>query len=255
MSALLAKYLRPAYRVPALQARTLDARARDDTLRLFRAIMADGLPEPSHAEVAPGDDLPLPPLAPQYAYAEVNAHPRRRALASCCRIWLRRCWRHSAPAPTPRPPRPRCGRFPTSVTWQIGLASSPASERRSASPARSWQRPTSPTTSGASPSSTSPSAAPGWRPSRKYSAAGLAYRTAQCGCYVEQNHACAVDAALVAVSHMLRWGALDLTRGAIPLLTTLAPHARQELADAALVLEEGPGDHLTRGGHRLGAQL
>ncbi|KPV51124.1 hypothetical protein SE17_23000, partial [Kouleothrix aurantiaca] len=49
MAALLARYERPTEGVSSLVARAQDARAREETLRLFRAIVAAGFTAPSHA--------------------------------------------------------------------------------------------------------------------------------------------------------------------------------------------------------------
>ena len=56
MATLLARYERPTEGVPSLVARAQDAQAREETLRLFRAIVDAGYVAPSHAEIAPGDD-------------------------------------------------------------------------------------------------------------------------------------------------------------------------------------------------------
>jgi hypothetical protein len=245
MSTLLANYPRPTDGVPALQARAQDARAREETLRLFRAIVAAGYSAPSHAEIASGDGLPLPPLASQYAYAEVArtldaardgrplpelaeevlAAQRTRAVAAyaeAAQIAVRRI-------PNILDVANRFGIFvnqrtPLAIARQVvATADVPDHLRRAA---------------------------------EQYLAdrgAGMARfaqilcnmagvpRCAHCGCYVNLEHTCDVAGVLVESPQLLRLSTADVLRGEVPPLTTLAPEARDALAQAAVVLEDGPG--------------
>lgn len=245
MSTLLANYLRPTDGVPALQARAQDARAREETLRLFRAIVAAGYSAPSHAEIAPGEGLPLPPLASQYAYAEVArtldaardgrplpelaeevlAAQRTRAVAAyaeAAQIAVRRI-------PNILDVANRFGIFvnqrtPLAIARQVVATADVPDHLRRAAERYLADR------------------GPGMARFAQIlcDMAGVP-RCSHCGCYVDLNHACDVAGILVESPQLLRLSTADVLRGEIPPLTTLTPEARAALAEAAAVLEDGPG--------------
>lgn len=244
MAALLANYPRPADGMPALQARAQDALAREETLRLFRAIVDAGYPAPSHAEIAPGDDLPLPPLASQYAYAEgartldaaragrplpdlaeeVLAAQRARAVAAyaeAAQIAVRRI-------PNILDVANRFGIFanqraPLAIARQIVATADVPDHLRRAAEQYLADR------------------GPGMARFAQIlcDMAGV-QRCAHCGCYVDLDHTCDVAGVLVESPQLLRLSTADVLRGEVPPLTTLTPEARAALAEAAAVLEDGP---------------
>lgn len=245
MATLLTRYERPTDGMPALQARAQDARAREETLRLFRAIVDAGYVAPSHAEIAPGDDLPLPPLASQYAYAEVArtldaaragrplpelaeevlAAQRARAVAA---------YAEAAQAAVRRIPNildvaNRFGIFarertPLAIARQIVATADVPDHLRRAAEQYLADR------------------GPGMARFAQIlcDMAGVT-RCPHCGCYVDLNHTCDVAGVLVESPQLLRLSAADVLRGEVPPLTTLTPEARDALAQAAVVLEDGPG--------------
>ncbi len=245
MSTLLARYERPTDGVPALQTRAQDAQAREETLRLFRAIVDAGYPAPSHAEIAPGGGLPLPPLASQYAYAEVArtldaartgrplpelaeevlAAQRARAVAAyaeAAQIAVRRI-------ANIRDVANRFGIFanqrtPLAIARQIVATADVPDHLRRAAERYLADR------------------GPGMARFAQILCDMVGVpRCSHCGCYVDLDHTCDVAGILVESPQLLRLSTADVLRGEIPPLTTLTPEARAALAEAAAVLEDGPG--------------
>lgn len=244
MAELLAKYPRPVNGVPALHTRALDAQARDETLRLFRAIVAMGLRPPSHAEIAPGDDLPLPPLASQYGYAEVvrtlDAARSGRSLPDLAEEVI--AAQHArATAAYAQAAQAAVRRIKNIYAAANGLGAF-ANQRAALDIARQIIATLDvPGDLRAAAEHYLAERGAGMVPfARALCRLAGAPRCSRCGYYVEQNHTCLVDTALATIPHLLNWG-LDYSRRTnIPQLSTLSIEARQALANAAQVLEDGP---------------